>query len=625
MSKILNFSILLIFLSIFDFATTSYALQHGIGYESNPIMATVTASTILFLLVKAIGITVIIGMYKSISKKSEKIAQIGQTIIIGLMLFVVTNNILIISANAVEFPAIGQNGHSGSIGTGNGYFTDDAASYNTTADTNIYAVAEYSNISLLEPIGYSLGTSDAVTIIHANNNDLRFAMVSSDGYLYFSDSQGLKRKKSRSDTLSPEARDTVQPSGGVLMIYSATDIYQFSEIGGVIYFRTGTSIRSFAVSDLIVSTYKSGLAVSNQDMVVAVQNGSQIELYYSSTSGTFVSLTRIQSGNVYLVDSTTVGTNQRISLIGTQSYIILINSSSPTNSSTDRVYYISNSTFKSQGTMFSSVVTAGVNASFSVSGLSTIGMYATSPTLYNIFNSIQPGTNIPAGTTQAALSYVTSEVDSIYNTYYNNSNFYINYKVIADNPIFTGMNVWKWKIVLYDPNNVAIYQFYSPNCQFIGILGLTCGVNETKILSPEHDWTPGIWKAKLYEYNVVTQEIALLDVSSPWTVLNASESQNASAVGLSETDIYSNGGADTIGQIDSMVLWLGLGQNQVSKFLFALIWIGVFAIFGMKYGGNVSMTGAFIPYIFFTYIEYIPKWVFIIVVVMMISIAKVFR
>lgn len=104
MSKLLNFSILLIVLTIFDFVTTTYAIVNKLGSEANGIMAPLVNNLLLFAFVKAVGILWIIGMYRWIQEKSEKIASIGQMIILLMMMVVVGNNVMIISANAATIP-----------------------------------------------------------------------------------------------------------------------------------------------------------------------------------------------------------------------------------------------------------------------------------------------------------------------------------------------------------------------------------------------------------------------------------------------------------------------------------------------------------------------------------------
>jgi hypothetical protein len=83
----------------------------------------------------------------------------------------------------------------------------------------------------------------------------------------------------------------------------------------------------------------------------------------------------------------------------------------------------------------------------------------------------------------------------------------------------------------------------------------------------------------------------------------------------------------TITQIDNIVGLMGFGINPISKFLFVVILtIGLFIV-GMYYGksGMIGLALSSLPYTFFAYISYVPKWTFIIYIILLIVIAKVFR
>jgi len=86
---------------IFDIITTHYAINSFGLSEGNPIMAMVTSSILLFVLVKAFGTALIIGIYRQIENRNKQIANIGKTVIVSMMLMVVVfNSIQIVSAES---------------------------------------------------------------------------------------------------------------------------------------------------------------------------------------------------------------------------------------------------------------------------------------------------------------------------------------------------------------------------------------------------------------------------------------------------------------------------------------------------------------------------------------------
>ena len=92
------FYICFVILTVFDFLTTNYVIQTGIGFEGNQFIAGVVSNLMIFSMIKIIGVLIIIGMIKVISQKSEKAASITQCIIICMMLFVCLNNSIVIAS-----------------------------------------------------------------------------------------------------------------------------------------------------------------------------------------------------------------------------------------------------------------------------------------------------------------------------------------------------------------------------------------------------------------------------------------------------------------------------------------------------------------------------------------------
>lgn len=92
---VLTFGVLLSVLMLADIITTHYALSLG-HREGNRFMGFVVRNVYLFSAVKIVGTVVIIIIYAKIYKYYAKIAKVGMFIILGLMSFVVANNVIVI-------------------------------------------------------------------------------------------------------------------------------------------------------------------------------------------------------------------------------------------------------------------------------------------------------------------------------------------------------------------------------------------------------------------------------------------------------------------------------------------------------------------------------------------------
>lgn len=250
----------------------------------------------------------------------------------------------------------------------------------------------------------------------------------------------------------------------------------------------------------------------------------------------------------------------------------------------------------------------------------TIFAYTTSFTGY-----VVPGSG---ATGSVELTYTSTVIDTVYSTYYNNSNFEIFYKVNLDkldNLAIPDFEIYKYKVVLYDPNGIQLdgAVHFGPVlvCGF-----LSCAMNETlTYVPPSTGWKNGSWYAKLYEYNTETYNTALLDTSSTWTVLN--QSFNGSITPPTPS-IDSGTGSQALAAIDGWTAMFGLGVNQVSKFLFAMFIIVVFMVIGLVLT-KMSFTGAVVfgvlPYCFFIYITYLPMWTVVILGIVIAMKIGIFR
>jgi hypothetical protein len=251
---------------------------------------------------------------------------------------------------------------------------------------------------------------------------------------------------------------------------------------------------------------------------------------------------------------------------------------------------------------------------FSLGSYSTLVLYAASSSTYNIFNFIEPGVlNTFEPTIPADIQYTTATVNSQYTTYYNTSNFIISDVISIDTGIFSN-NFWvlpldyRWQIDIIDPNGVHVSQHISGQCT---VSFFACNLAETlQYTPPAGNWQAGLWYAKLYEIKANGTGKALIATSPTWTVLNASFNNSGTVQNPTPT-INSGTGSITLGIIDGFVGMLGMGVNPVTKMLFALIVIGMCMMAGFVathhqvFGGVII---GLIPYLFFTFIEYLPVW-----------------
>jgi hypothetical protein len=239
-------------------------------------------------------------------------------------------------------------------------------------------------------------------------------------------------------------------------------------------------------------------------------------------------------------------------------------------------------------------------------------------------------TGSTTGTTGSSeLTYTTKTLAFRNLAYYNYSTMILDYNIQIPTGIGSGQPAdshdYTWVINLIDPNGVSVSHtqlstysvgFFDPSVSLHGSL---------QYPAPSNKWIDGSWTARLYEANVDTGTTTLLTISAP-TIVNSS--LNSSGIIQPPTGtIDSPESAAAISQFDLYVSMLGYGINPVSKMLFSLIVITIMGVIALIWSkrGDVAMLIMFAPYAFLTYIEYIPKWIFIIVIIMLAIMSKVFR
>jgi len=230
------------------------------------------------------------------------------------------------------------------------------------------------------------------------------------------------------------------------------------------------------------------------------------------------------------------------------------------------------------------------------------------------------------------LTYLTHTLDSVESIYGLNQPVELVYTLSifpfdSDMSFNDFKNDYFYEIALYDSNGLKFFTQTIPSSAFVEtgnfIDGYGADASGSYTFQPAGNWTTGNQTGKLWEVKSNTNIKALLDTE---TIIIDTNMTNSDTNVTVITPITSGSGLETLNQWDSYVGMMGMGVNSISKLLFALIIITVIALMGMKLaGGESAMVGAFAPYIYFTYIEYIPKWIFIILIIMLVLKSKIFR
>ena len=625
--KYYNFSILLILLSFFDIVTTQYALNTNPSLrEGNFIMALVTGSLWLFLIVKAIGVLFIIRIYDRIKKQSKVGAKVGQTVIIALMLLIVGNNIYIISANALPFNSF--TATTGTIGNGNGFIANEMTIFNLTSERNIYVMAEggkQTGIFIVEPIGFALGTSGSQQIVVGDPADeIKYALVGSDGSLYYSTATKiLKRKNNIGLVYSNNSNENI-------VIYThSNEIMYMVEYNSKVYFLDGTTLKSFSLDGLYTVVVERTGFYSPFD-VFTIDSVGSIYIYSPYPN---------DNNNIYKYNSTcnpcTTSFNNSASLgsiISTSNYIFAF---AYAGTPYDLIFKKGNTTLYKVNYISSTITKAG---GAHLGGFTNIGLKTISSSQYDTFSFLESGTVTPAGVViilePAEIIYNSKTISPSYSNYYNTSNILLNIKIDADSGYnLLGSNylinlaLYRWRVDIVDPNGVMVNQVSTSTCVDswapLNPTGRCLMTQAYRYSSPSAGWLPGTWTANLYE-TAAGGHVAYL-ASTTWNVYNGSTNGTGTISNPIEP-ITSDSNQATITLFDNYVGLLGFGINSVSKFLFSLLIIIILFVVGMwKGSGNIGLALATIPYTFFTFIGYVPKWVFVVYIIMLVMIAKVFK
>jgi len=675
--KYLNFTVILIVLSVFDIITTQYALStYPHLSEGNPIMSLVTSSFAGFVLVKAFGIMLIVNLYRRIQTHNETASKIGKSAIILIMLFVVGNNIIQIASattsygfpnpHELESPAwVNLDGSVDQAFIGhNNYNVTTYFNYNVTANGGLDYAAQnrfYSN----NMVRYAVvdGAHPQRLFLVFSNLDVAYTdsiggVVTYENGYYADNVWPLTGCSNCNDlhkigvltSIGTQMGGFVDSNGDLILTqglsivkfvrsadYSKTTMFTIS---APTYFTASTASPGPTVSDYIGSVrvdssgnyhlfqvgsssshYGGGCpnsATARSNHIVVSATGT---LIYKELIGTYITSTCSDTsatvpGNI-LIQSNTTNTTHNIVVgyaLGTAIHLESENTSGHTDICPT-----------SCGTI------TGFNGLQIYDGYAYIASAAENkiyrfPTTITVSsgNGYIPGAGV--GATTGEIIYTSKTIESRDTSYYNHSAILLDYNINMDTGITSGQFTllplnYNWVINLVDPNGVVVNHYQTGKC---AVDFFTCHImGSLSYTAPSIGWWAGAWTAKLYEVNTITGHTTLITVSTPFTVIG-----NSSDTIAPPTEPITSGTApDAIIAIDWWVTLLGLGLNVVSKMAFSLVLITLIGLVVLLVSkrGDVAALAMFAPYAFFTYINYIPKWIFIIVIIMLAIISRVFR
>lgn len=654
---------------MFDIITTQYALStYPHLSEGNPIMAMVTSSFALFVLVKAIGVLFIVNIYKRIRARSELASKVGQIVIIMMMLFVVGNNIIqiasatttygIITPNTLEYPA--------QLDDDGGVVIPFLISNGTTIQRFLPDPDVAGSISSLATV---LVTNSTNTILTAaldwTNPNRVFAVDSQQDVFYFdSNTQVNLSLGFYTAGIWPITCSNCNPVYKIGTI-SAQNPHFFSLVdsnGNYIVRDNKLVISSFiAASDYAKTTF------------LTVSTGHYIP--HGASTSIISDMAFDEDGNIHLLIGGDVGYLQHLvyngvnkALIYNQSLYttsgltynsdILISDNATRNKTTDIIYSSYNTANVTvilrylYNNISNDICPAYCGVISTANGLGIFGSYAyilasTENKVYRFPTNVSTlsGSGFIAGvgaesTDVPDITYTEKSINSLYANYYNTSKFSIQAKINFPSGNWPtsanyGINdqAYRWQIKLVDPNGVTVNSWDSGECDDSGLTH--CELTILREYSPPSiGWQAGTWYVKLYEHKIDSTvfgdapsgNLALLTTSATWNVLNSSTNITGTISDPVES-ISSPSSLATISLIDGYVSLMGFGVNGVSKFLFALVWAVMLFVVGLYFAksGMIGLALSSLPYTFFAYIGYVPKWVFITYIILLVIISRVFR
>lgn len=663
-----QFSVMLILLTIIDIISTRYVLLNNIGYEANPLMSYVTGSLILFSIMKMLGVLIIIGLFRHIDMKSKKASSVTQCLITFLMLIVVVNNLIVIASaidNTFSLPTCINPSYDGSgdvflitennassegtiVSTGitGGYF-DSGAQRLYNGDDILCSISDGTTLGAVGTQKRVFGTTEAGKVFYFDNPLVNF----SAGYY---SPPGSTNPIFMIDTLASTT------TGRQLAIDSLGNVYTHTDTTILKY------VKALDYSPQLIYTITSGIDYTQGTGVGCSYITSILDLSIDRTDkihmliGSGCSSINPPGNIVAYLSTSVIDTNGNIqrAYIQRDSQSAARVSGSPTITkystgsilldNSEQVYNatIAAYAYKDTGSVsinitlfhYNNTIRSTISSLAGITDLSDIGynnfqIYLSSPS-QNLIRSYATNfegytqTSVVSG--DAAYTYDTVFINSVYDTYFNNSKFQITYGLAYQATVAQQL-IYSFRIDLLNPSGAAVGT-YTPvgSCEspdaldFLFPRSYNCAAYQGSAISfsSPAPWVNGTYSVKMYEHNGSTGADALL-ASDSFIVLNQTGNLSTASTII---DVKSGANAIAVNQIDQFVDLLGFGVNSVSKLLFSVIIITVIGIIAIKIsGGTVAMVVMFAPYVFFTFIDYIPKWIFIVVLILLAIASRVFR
>lgn len=674
------FSIVFIILTGADFLTTTYALDNHIGYEANGIMSEIVNDNVKFITVKVVFTVVIIMLMSKCLKQSKKISHIGMRVIIFMMVFVVANNLMVISASAIDNAYYEPTCISPSYDSGyNQVWVSNNASSGKVAFIELntagailsgnFRLENGSNIlcaissRTTETAGITrvFGTSEDGSVWYFDNNlvdySLGFYTLSSVTFTC-SGAGGNCNPIYKIGTLTATTinRKIAEDSAGNIYIADGATIYIFQKSNG---YSQSIFYTLIAGTDYTAATIAIGVGTKTVDVIdLNIDSSNNVHVLV----GTGQTCTSTCISVVYLSKTTIDAAGTRIySDMGIASQTANYGGGTPNANEIltgGIVIDSTNATYNYTIIYLPDMVNGGTTldhigtpvlihrtgsssttiSSITLNSVGALGYYSNmlfvaswNEDIIRTYSTTYVGYVPPSEFVGVIeLTYEIVTISSMDATYYNMSDIYLEYNVVINsidtNNILIDLDNYRWMVRLTDPNGVTQNVIQSPACRYDGILDFTCEVSSTMgIVAPSNGWLAGTWSAKLYEINILVPNTALVATSAQFTVLNTSL-DNQTIINPPFIPPSSGSGATALTVIDDWTAMFGLGVNPISKFMFAMMWITAFSVFGFvatKYNLHGGIMMALFPFTFFIYVAYIPLWT--VVIITMIVGMRLFR
>lgn len=501
-----------------------------------------------------------------------------------------------------------------SINNGNGFGTLSHAINNyilvATSDGNISIESD------LGTTGYNLVGVDDATVINE-------AVVASDGHLYIATNDGIFKRLSTFTT--PHLSSDFADDEKYQLMTTNTGDY-LCAVDSYVYYYYNTAVYKLNVNTGFVSYVTdtsdtiSGYTVTVRAMTVV----SESEIYFlkSTQHGSNPAYS-----NLYFcdIDKNDYSLEDTFGNLNTQ-YLYDVGLQYVENG---KIYYISHlrywnaeHKYKNEAYILNETGVKGdiwSTTSYNVA-LNTGNNFFLGSNAYSA--AIKDSVNVEIIATEdrptdissipTALQYEDATINSLYTSYYNNSDLKINAYInidLSDNDIDDYReisNLYQYEIDLIDSNGVQVENTIITT-SFVprGIIDRKAEITTTQTFSGTY--INGTWNAKLFEVTKDTGARAELD-SNSFEILNASSS--------SIIDTGTSIGGNTYDKI--------LNNENFGALIVIIAFIGIFAGIGAKQDGDMTIMGAFLGFVVGSFVGFmaglIPLWIVLSIVLVSIGI-----